>query len=59
MKDLTLEDFQKIKHWVQKQNNTGTCPHCGERCIIEPERKEKENATGNNDNPRHTREITA
>ena len=36
MKDLTLEDFEKLKHWVQKKNKTGTCPHCGERCIIEP-----------------------
>ena len=50
MKDLTLEDLQKIKHWVQKHNNTGTCPHCGERCIIEPERKEKNNEKFNNPN---------
>lgn len=59
MKDLTLEDFEKLKHWAQKNNNTGTCPMCGSRCIIEPVRKEKENATGNNDNPGFAREITA
>lgn len=101
MKDLTLEDLQKIKHWVRKNNKNGTCPMCGSRCIIDadadnfykellkeneyednitspiikkfrraylnekykeidralvqgllkPVRKEKGNATGNNDNP--------
>lgn len=35
MKDLTLEDLQKIKHWVRKNNKTGTCPMCGSRCIID------------------------
>ena len=39
MKDLTLEDLQKIKHWVRKNNKAGTCPMCGSKCIIEPERK--------------------
>lgn len=44
MKDLTLEDLQKIKHWERKRNKTGTCYMCGSRCIIETERKGKENA---------------
>lgn len=53
MKDrLTQEDLQKLKHWVEKRTLCKS-PHCGEKCII-TERKEKENATGNNDNPRHT-----
>lgn len=50
MKNLTLEDLQKIKHWVQKHNNTGTCYMCRSRCIIEPERKEKNNEKFNNSN---------
>lgn len=41
MKDLTLEDLQKIKHWVRKNNKNGICPMCGSRCIVEPEKKEK------------------
>ena len=48
MKDLTLDDLQKIKHWVRKNNKTGTCPMCGSKCIIEPERKERKNETTNN-----------
>ena len=43
MKDLTLEDLQKIKHWERKRNKTGTCYMCGSRCIIETERKERKN----------------
>ena len=58
MKALTQEDLEKLKHWAEKQRICKS-PHCGERCIVELERKEKGNATGNNDNPRHTREITA
>lgn len=54
MKDrLSQEDLEKLKHWVEKRALCKS-PHCGERCIIELERKEKGNATGNNDNPRHT-----
>lgn len=43
MKELTLEDLQKIKHWERKRNKTGTCPMCGSRCIIDAEKKEKQN----------------
>lgn len=43
MKDLTLEDLQKIKHWERKRNKTGTCYMCGSRCIIDAEKKEKQN----------------
>lgn len=42
MKDLTLEDFEKLKHWVEKRQLCKS-PHCGEKCIIEPERKERKN----------------
>ena len=35
MKDLTLEDLQKIKHWVEKRALCRS-PHCGEKCILPP-----------------------
>ena len=41
MKDLTLEDLQKIKHWVDKVNNKKTCKTCGDKCIIDPKKGEK------------------
>lgn len=52
MKDLTLEDLQKIKHWVRKNNKTGTCPMCGSKCIIETERKERKNENTIHNNKR-------
>lgn len=49
MKDLTQEDLQKLKHWAEKQRMCKS-PHCGERCIIEPEGKGKADGAGDNDN---------
>lgn len=43
MKDrLSQEDLEKLKHWVEKRRLCKS-PHCGEKCIIEPERKERKN----------------
>jgi hypothetical protein len=50
MKDrLSQEDLEKLKHWVEKRRLCKS-PHCGEKCIIEPERKEKNDEKFNNTN---------
>ena len=37
MKELTMEDVQKIKHWLSKQKPLGNC------CILLPDTVEKAN----------------
>lgn len=42
MKDrLSQEDLDKLKRWGLK-HQTCKSPHCGERCIIEPKKGEKD-----------------
>lgn len=42
MKDrLSQEDLGKLKHWAQKRSLCNS-PHCGEKCIIEPRKGEKD-----------------
>jgi len=46
-KQLSNEDLQKLNHWSEKRRLCKS-PHCGERCVIEPEEKERKNETTNN-----------